>query len=124
MNNCNFRTVTNKVVKRFMDAFFIKQNNVLRKIPFASVLWIQADGNYSIVHSDNNKRYVLRISLKQVLDQLPEDVFLRIHRAYAVPLDKIEDIYISSSELLIADKKLPIGRNYRANLMEHLNIVK
>ncbi len=110
-------------MKRFMDAFFIKQNNVLRKIPFASVLWIQADGNYSIVHSDN-KRFVLRISLKQVLDQLPQDVFLRIHRAYAVPLDKIEDIYISSNELLIADKKLPIGRNYRANLLEHLHIVK
>jgi len=110
-------------VNSFMNAFFIKQNNILKKIPFASVQWIQADGNYSIVHS-NNKRFVLRVSLKQVLEQLPENVFFRIHRAYAVPLNKIENIYISSNELLVADTKLPIGRNYRANLFSHLNIIK
>lgn len=106
-----------------MDAFFIKQNNVLKKIPFEDVLWIKAEGNYSMVHV-NSKRFVLKISLKRVLEQLPHDVFQQIHRAYIVALNKVDDIDIANNELTVGGEKLPIGRSYRDDLLSNLTIVK
>jgi len=31
------------------DALFVKQNNLLRKIPIEDVLWIKTEGNYSLI---------------------------------------------------------------------------
>lgn len=106
-----------------MNSFFIKQNNVLKKIPYDTVLWIKAEGNYSMVHIDN-KRYVLKISLKKVLDQLPSDRFLQIHRAHIVDVMKIDDIDMAKSELSVGGHKLPIGRSYKEDLINKINIVK
>ena len=106
-----------------MNAFFIKQNNILKKIPIEEVLWIKAEGNYSMVHV-GNKRFVLKISLKKVLEQLPSDVFQQIHRAYIVSINRIEDIDVSNNELTVGQEKLPIGRSYRDGLLSSINIVK
>ncbi len=106
-----------------MDAFFIKQNNILKKIPFDEVLWIKAEGNYSMVYV-GSKRFVLKISLKKVLEQLPSNFFQQIHRAYIVALEKVENIDISNNELTVGDEKLPIGRSYRDGLLSNINIVK
>jgi len=106
-----------------MNAFFIKQSNIYKKIPFETVLWIKAEGNYSMVHVVN-KRYVLKISLKKVLEQLPKDLFLQVHRAYIVYVSKIEDIDISNNELTIGNEKIPLGRSYRDDLFSRLDIIK
>ena len=106
-----------------MDAFFIKENTILKKIPYDAVLWIKAEGNYSTVHLEN-KRFALKLSLKRVLEQLPASQFLQIHRAYIVALEKIDGIDISNNELTIGAQKLPIGRSYRDDLLNGINIVK
>ena len=106
-----------------MNAFFIKQNNILKKIPFDEVLWIKAEGNYSMVYV-GNKRFVLKISLKKILDQLPSDIFQQIHRAYIVAINQIDDIDISNNELAVGQEKLPIGRSYRDGLLSNITIVK
>lgn len=106
-----------------MNAFFIKQNNVLKKVPFDTVMWIKAEGNYSMVHTDN-KRYVLKISLKKVLVQLPSSRFLQIHRAHIVDLQKVDDIDMANSELSVSGNKLPIGRSYKEDLVSKINIIK
>lgn len=105
------------------DAFFIKQNNLLRKIPFDSVLWIKTEGNYSLIYT-TDKRYILKLSLKRVLEQLPRKFFVQIQRAYIVALPKIEDIDVARSEVIIQKEKLPLGRNYREELLGRLNILK
>jgi len=106
-----------------MDAFFIKQNNIYKKVPFDTVLWIKAEGNYSMVHVDN-KRYVLKISLKKVMEQLPKKLFLQVHRAYIVYLSKIENIDVSNNELTVSGHKIPLGRSYRDDLLDNLDIIK
>lgn len=106
-----------------MNAFFIKQNNILKKIPFDEVLWIKAEGNYSMVYV-GSKRFVLKISLKKVLEQLPNTFFQQIHRAYIVAIEKVEEIDVSNNEVTVGGDKLPIGRSYRDGLLSNINIVK
>lgn len=105
------------------DTFFIKQNNVLKKIPYDDVLWIKTEGNYSIIYT-TNKRYILKLSLKKVLVQLPKSHFIQIQRAFIVALSKIEDIDTTTNEVIINEEKLPLGRNYRDELLGRLQILK
>ena len=105
------------------DAFFVKQNNLLRKIAIDEVLWIKTEGNYSLIHT-TTKKYILKLSLKKVLEQLPSDYFVQIQRAYIIALPKIEDIDMSTSEVIINKERLPLGRNYKEALFNRLKILK
>lgn len=105
------------------DALFVKQNNLLRKIPIEDVLWIKTEGNYSLIHTVG-KKYILKLSLKKVLEQLPSDYFIQIQRAYIIALPKIEDIDISTNEVIINKERLPLGRNFRDSLFSCLKILK
>ena len=106
-----------------MDNFYIKHNNLLKKIPFDSLLWIKADGNYSMIHAKNSQ-FVLKIPLKRIASQLPSTHFCQIHRAYVVSLSKIDNIDITNSELMVNQEKLPIGGNFRDGLLSSLSIIK
>jgi len=105
------------------DAFFVKQNNLLRKIPISEVLWIKTEGNYSLIHT-TTKKYILKLSLKKVLEQLPTAYFIQIQRAYIIALSKIEDIDTSTNEVIITKERLPLGRNYKEALFSRLKILK
>lgn|GEM_PF-610615 len=105
------------------DAFFVKQNNLLRKIPIDEVLWIKTEGNYSLIHTIT-KKYVLKLSLKKVLEQLPTTYFIQIQRAYIIALSKMEDIDTSTNEVIINKERLPLGRNYKEALFSRLKILK
>lgn len=106
-----------------LNAFFVKQNNLLRKVPINEVLWIKTEGNYSLIHT-TTKKYIIKLSLKKVLDQLPKDFFIQIQRAYIVALPKIEDIDISTNHVLINKERIPLGRNFREELFSRLKILK
>ena len=62
------------------------------------------------------------ISLQKIsyLEQkLPEDLFMRIHRSFIVPVKKIEAF--SNHAVEVGGKELPIGRNYKNQVLEILN---
>ncbi|MEM6321807.1 MAG: LytTR family DNA-binding domain-containing protein [Bacteroidota bacterium] len=105
------------------DAFFVKQNNLLCKVPFHTVLWIKTEGNYSVINTSKGE-FTLKLSLKKVLEQLPSYYFMQIQRAFIISLHQVQDIDMTSNEVVIQGKRLPIGRNYREDLLSRLRILK
>lgn len=57
--------------------------------------------------------------MKDVEERLPERLFMRIHRSYILPLDRIQ--YIEGNQVFI-DKKtsLPLGETYRERFFKIL----
>ena len=53
-------------------------------------------------------------NLKTFLEKLPPERFVRIHKSFAIPVDKIEAIKKSSVE--IAGVDIPVGQTFRAVL--------
>ena len=49
---------------------------------------------------------------------LPSDSFIRVHKSYTISVDKVKSIDGNCIE--IASKLLPIGRNYRKQVKEHI----
>ena len=106
-----------------MDCFYIKHESVLEQVSFDSVLWVKADGNYSIIHADG-KEFILKTPLRRTLAQLPEELFLQIHRSYFVAIKQIKQVDFVNNQITIDEEQLPIGKSFRENISARLHILK
>ena len=61
--------------------------------------------------------------MKSLEDKLPVKIFKRIHRSYIVGIDKIEAVVGNMIEVSEKGQKkhLPIGKNYRDDLLVIVN---
>ncbi|MDB4384744.1 LytTR family transcriptional regulator [Opitutaceae bacterium] len=80
---------------------------------------IEGMGDYVKFHLTSGN-LVNKRTLREWEDSLPAAEFVRVHRSYLVPWKKIESV--EGSEIRIQNRKVPIGRAYRAQLMEMLNV--
>lgn len=100
------------------DCLFVRQKNLSVKVPMKEILFIQADGNYSIIHT-KKKRYTLRSTLKDIAPKLPQNSFYRSHKSYIINLQNLSAV--NSENIYIDEEKLPIGRNQLHELTDKLN---
>ena len=94
----------------------VKADYRVMHLPLSAIRYIEGRNNYACFHLDHRKDVVSQISLKSVMDMLPEGKFARIHRSYIVPLWRIEHRTSAGVQLLGVEEMLPIGRAYKDNL--------
>jgi DNA-binding LytR/AlgR family response regulator len=104
------------------QSVFVRVQNHLQKILVEEIRWIHADGNYCYIHLDQ-KKFALKTSLKRLMNRLPKGHFVRIHKSYVVCLRDVEKIDVQSNELSVGVTTLPIGRTFRSELMDQINIL-
>jgi len=85
-------------------------------LPLASIQYIEARNNYACIHLDNREDVVPQITLKALMDLLPEGKFVRIHRSFIVPVHRIESKRATSVKLIGVPDPLPVGRAHKENL--------
>lgn len=66
------------------------------------------------------RQLVAKQTITSLEEMLPEDKFLRIHRSFIMDADKIESY--TPQHLYIAGKELPIGRNYKHEIVKMLKL--
>lgn len=103
------------------DCIFLKNlKGELVKAAFKEVGIIESDGNYCTIQLQNLSRFVAKISLKRFAQQLPETLFVRVHRNFMVNISMVERINISDGTLKVLGKIVPIGLRFRTTLLERL----
>ena len=85
-------------------------------VPLAAIQYIEALNNYACLHLDRREDIVSQITMKSLLEMLPEGKFVRIHRSYIIPVHRIEKKTASSVKLVGVDTPLPVGRAHKENL--------
>lgn len=112
-------------VSTLQDEVLIKQGNVLHRIGMNDLDFFQSDGNYSYIHTAE-KKFALKISLKKLLNVLPEETFVQIQQRYIVAIPNISHIDLSTSEVFLKGnhRALPLGRRFREQLLRRFNILK
>jgi Response regulator of the LytR/AlgR family len=85
-------------------------------VPLASIQYIEARNNYACLHLDRREDIVSQITMKALLEMLPEGKFVRIHRSFIIPVHRIEKKTASSVKLVGVDTPLPVGRAHKENL--------
>lgn len=101
------------------EFFFVKADKKLVKVNFNDIVYIEGLKDYVIIRLTNSRVITLQ-TMKSLEDRLPQGRFKRIHRSFIVAIDKIAAIEGNMVEVMEKDKPklLPIGKNYRDELLE------
>jgi len=102
------------------NSFFVKKGSMLVKVYLDNISWIQAMDNYVIIQTTSDQ-FVIHSTMKDIEVKLPASKFLRVHRSYIIPLDKIN--VLDENTVLIGDKTIPIGKSYKEVFMARLNFL-
>jgi len=88
------------------------------KIQLDSILYIEGLKDYVKFYTEGKKAVLSLLTMKGLVESLPADKFLRIHKSFIVAVDRITTI--SRNRVMIGDKWIPVGENYRAEFRNRL----
>src|SRR5262245_9067314 len=73
------------------DYFFVKCDGRIEKVFYDELIYIEAMQNYVMLHTENKKMLVY-LTIKGVEEQLPPNLFLKIHKSTIINVTKIKSI--------------------------------
>lgn len=100
----------NKSDQSAVKNIFVRADFSLVKIPLADILYIEGLADYVRIHIKDRKTIVARMSMKDMTEKLPAADFIRVHRSFILPFNKIEAV--RGTTIFIEKKEFPIGRTY------------
>lgn len=101
------------------SVLFIRKNKELVKVKTEDISHIKSDRNYCDIFA-GDKIFFLKISLTKLMEELPEESFIKIHRSYVVNLGDVDSVFLSTNQIKIKDKTLPIGRKYKKDFLARI----
>ena len=81
---------------------------------------MEAERNYCRIYS-KTKEYLLVMTLKDLDEKLPSNLFLRIHRSFIVNISHIDEI--ATSHVVISKKAIPLSKSLKEELLNRLHTI-
>ncbi len=100
------------------DYILLRADKRIHKINFDDLLFFESTGDYIKVHS-LDKKLVIHETFRNLITQLPENRFVRVHKSFIVSLSRIR--LIDGNQVDVAGQMIPIGPVYKDGLLEKLN---
>ena len=106
------------------DTYLSAQKVILKSkavLNCQDIIYVKSDGHYVEYYlKDKNKPEVDRNTMAEVLNELPERAFIRIHRSYIV---NIQSIKIINSKRVMLDNGewINLSRTFKPDLYKALN---
>ncbi len=82
------------------------------------ILWISSLKDYVQLYTKEEK-YITQVPIGEIEQQLPDEMFLRIHRSYIVNVSRVTAF--TGQDVEIGQVELPIGRSYKNLVFNLLN---
>ena len=99
---------------------FIKDGPSLTKVLHSEISVIEAYDKYCYIHTQR-KKFMLKERLKNIADQLPNHLFVQVHRSYIINLEAIDDIQLTQNKLFVGGKEIGIGKTYKQTLLSKIS---
>lgn len=93
------------------QAIYVYAEYRLVKIPLEEIEYIESLEDYIRIHTSTGKPLMTLMTLKKVLEKLPETSFRRIHRSYIVAVPKVKSVQ-GRKVRLQSGKELPVSDSY------------
>ncbi|MCF7826415.1 MAG: LytTR family DNA-binding domain-containing protein [Candidatus Marinimicrobia bacterium] len=99
---------------------FIKSGTQIHQVDVEKISFIKKDGHY-IVFKVNGRELLSRMTFSELLELLPANDFIQVHRSYIVAIKKIE--VIQKQFIQIEGKEIPIGDSYKKEFFQRVNFI-
>ena len=97
---------------------FLKSDKKIHRVIINDIYHLEAVGDYVKVFF-NDKYIMVHETFQNLLNQLPDKLFVRVHKSHAIAINKIDTI--EGNMVKVNDKFFPIGETYR---YEFMNLIK
>lgn len=99
---------------------FVRADRKHYKIAFDDIVYVEGLRDYIRIHTNTEKIMVLE-NLKDILEKLPPNQFIRVHRSYIIPTDKIK--LVDGNRIQLKNLEfIPIGETYKKAVTDRLEI--
>lgn len=99
------------------DFIFVRSDRQMYKIFFKDILYVKSMENYICLYTEKEK-FVIRNTMKHMIDSLPSSMFLQIHKSYLINIEKID--MINGNQIIIGDEAITIARNFRDEVFDKI----
>ena len=107
-----------KSTKQEPATILLRADKKLHRVKIDEIHFLEALGDYVKVHCQD-KTIVVHTTLQKLLEEFPGGEMMRVHKSFAIALDKIE--LIEGNQIHILDSKIPIGKTYKTEFMQAIN---
>ncbi|WP_304234472.1 LytTR family DNA-binding domain-containing protein [Jiulongibacter sediminis] len=95
------------------ETLLVKDGDFKVDLDIKAINYIESEGNYLLVHT-NEKTFSCRSTISRILETLPSDSFIQVHRAFIVNRNKIEKF--NSQSVFVNKQALPLSKKYQNEL--------
>jgi DNA-binding LytR/AlgR family response regulator len=95
--------------KQAAEYFFVKSSGKIQRIQHNELIYIEALANYIVLHTITGN-LITYLTIKGVLEKLPADKFIQVHKSYIINADKINSI--DGNTLHLGDARITIGQSF------------
>jgi len=99
---------------------FVKSGSQIHQVDTNEISLIKKDGHY-IILKIKGRELLSRMTFAQLLELLPDDRFIQVHRSYVVALNKIE--VIQKQFIEIEGKEIPIGDAFKKDFLKRVDFI-
>lgn len=103
------------------DCLFVKKDNVFIKVKIENIKYIKSEGNYVIIFISAHEKHMIRNSIKNMLNYLPDTHFFQTHKSYIVNLSFLKQF--SYTSVTIDDKEIPLAKSKREQFFNKMHKV-
>jgi len=107
--------------KKEVGTILLKSGTDYYQVKIDDILYIKSAGNYAIFITNENEIMTL-MSMKNVMELLPQEHFVRIHKSYIAAFQHIGKI--EKDQVKIDNKAIPVGETYKVNLQQFIQMYR
>jgi len=105
------------VIDQTNNYFFTKCNGKIEKVFYDDLFYVEAMLNYIVLHT-SDKKMIVYLTIKSISEQLPETLFLKIHKSTIINTSKIKSI--EGNEIDMGKAKVIISQNLHDNVLKEI----
>lgn len=102
---------------------YVRKHQTLHRVDYGTIRYINAEGNYCYLILEDRRKYAVKISLRQLVTQLPQEQFVRIHKSYVINMDFVTKFDFKERQAHLDGESIPIGRTYVQDIMTRILVV-
>ena len=121
-----FRIAVNRAAERFglisekedSTHILVRANKKNYRLAVDQILYLKAQGDY-VKFITTGITLMVHGTMKDFINQLPSEKFMRIHKSYVISLSKI--VYVEGNLVKIGEEKIPVSLNFKDELLNPIS---